>query len=54
MGRGTIESTDFRSLVEGPLPKIPLKYYLPDMYAFNDLTELWGTELSRTIGLDRL
>lgn len=39
----------------GTTTRIPWKHLLStDMYAFNDLTELWGTELSWTVRLDRL
>jgi len=53
MARGTIESTNFGSLVEEPLPE-HLGNIIYRMRVFNDLAELWGTELSRTIGLHKL
>lgn len=43
----------FRDFLMEPRPN-PLKYYLLDIRALIDLTELWGTELSRAVGLDGL
>lgn len=40
----------FRDFPMEPRPN-PLKYYLLDIRPLIDLTELWGTELSRAVGL---